>query len=54
MKRIIYPLYAAADEAKAKPILEALQAKGVAVRDGRANPGREDALLLFLSRMTSC
>ncbi len=50
MKRVIYPLYAAADEAKAKPILEALKAKGVTVRDGQADPNKGDVLLLFLSR----
>ena len=49
MKRLIYPLYAPADAAKVKPILDALEAKGAALRDRQANPGKEDALLLFLS-----
>lgn len=50
MKRAIYPLYAAADENKVRPILDALQKEGATVRDGGATPGREDALLLFLSK----
>ena len=49
MKRAIYPLFAAADESKARPILNALKARGVTVRDGKTDPGKEDALLLFLS-----
>ena len=49
MKRAIYPLYAPADEGKVQPILTALKAKGVAVRDPQAKAGKGDALLLFLS-----
>ena len=49
MKRAIYPLYAPADEGKVQPILTALKAKGVAVRDPRTKAGKGDALLLFLS-----
>ncbi len=48
MKHAIYPLYAPADEGRVRPILDALKAKGVTVRTGA--PGREDALLLFLSQ----
>jgi len=48
MKRAIYPLYAAADEARVKPILDALAAKGVSVQ--KTSPGKEDALVLFLSK----
>ena len=47
MKRAIYPLYAPADEGRVKPILDALQQKGVTVRTKA--PGRGDALVLFLS-----
>ena len=47
MKRVIYPLYAAADEGRVKPILDALKEKGVTVQ--KANPGKRDALVLFLS-----
>ncbi|MBQ9323174.1 MAG: hypothetical protein IJR81_02930, partial [Clostridia bacterium] len=47
MKRAIYPLYAPADEGRVKPILDALQQKGVTVRTKA--PGKGDALVLFLS-----
>ena len=49
MKRAIYPLYAPADANTVKPILDALKQEGVTVRDGGANIGKGDALLLFLS-----
>lgn len=49
MKRTIYPLYAPADEGKVRPILEALQNKGAALRHPGAKARREDALVLFLS-----
>ena len=48
MKRAIYPLFAPADEARVRPVLEALRQAGVTVRS--AKPGKEDALLLFLSK----
>ncbi len=48
MKRAIYPLYAAADESRVKPILEGLKKKGVVIR--AAQPGKNDVLLLFLSK----
>ena len=47
MKRAVYPLYAPADESRVKPILDALEAKGVTVRI--ADPRKGDALVLFLS-----
>ena len=47
MKRAVYPLYAPADESRVKPILDALEAKGVTVRT--ADPRKGDALVLFLS-----
>ena len=47
MKRSIYPLYAAADEGRVKPILDALKEKGVTVQ--KASPGKRDTLVLFLS-----
>ena len=47
MKRAIYPLYAPADEGRVKPILDALEQKGVTVR---TSPGKGDALMLFLSK----
>ena len=47
MKRAIYPLYAPADEGRVKPILDALQQKGVTVRTKA--PGKGDVLVLFLS-----
>ena len=47
MNRAIYPLYAAADESRVRPILDALAAKGVTVR--KTSPGQGDALVLFLS-----
>ena len=47
MKRVIYPLFAPADESKVLPILDALRQAGVTVRSDK--PGKEDALLLFLS-----
>ena len=50
MKRAIYPLYAPADESKVRPILDAVQEKGVTVRDPGTNLGKGDALVLFLSR----
>ncbi len=50
MKRAIYPLFAAADESRAKPILKAMQKEGVTIRDLDADPGPKDALVLFLSR----
>ena len=50
MKRAIYPLYAPADEGRVRPILDALAQTGAAVRGAGAKPGREDALLLFLSK----
>ena len=53
MKRAIYPLFAAADAAKVQPILDALKAKGVSVRDAKEPAGREDALVLFLSENVS-
>ena len=51
MKRAIYPLYAPADESRVKPILDALEAKGVTVRT--ADPRKGDALMLFLSENLS-
>ena len=47
MKRAVYPLYAPADESRVKPILDALEAKGVTVR--KDDPRKGDALVLFLS-----
>ena len=50
MKRAIYPLYAAADESRVRPILEALRKEGATIRDRKSDPGKRDALLLFLSK----
>ena len=49
MKRVIYPLYAPADDDKVAPLLEALRQQGLVVRSAQARPGRQDALVLFLS-----
>ena len=53
MKRAVYPLYAPADESRVRPILDALEQKGVTVRSGQAGPGKGDALVLFLSKNVS-
>jgi len=50
MKRVIYPLFAPADESKVLPILDALQKKGVSVRSRKAAAAKRDVLLLFLSQ----
>ena len=50
MKRVIYPLFAPADESKVLPILDALQKKGVSVRSRKAVAAKRDVLLLFLSQ----
>ena len=53
MKRAIYPLYAPTDESRVRPILDALKRKGCPVRDRLEKAGKDDALLLFLSRNVS-
>ena len=53
MKRAIYPLYAPTDESRVRPILDALKQKGCPVRDRLEKAGKDDALLLFLSRNVS-
>ena len=50
MKRVVYPLFAPADESKVLPILDALQKKGVSVRSRKAAAAKRDVLLLFLSQ----
>ena len=49
MNRAIYPLYAPADEGKVTALLEALRQQGVTVRSAQEEPGKRDALVLFLS-----
>ena len=53
MKRAIYPLYTQADESRVRPILDALKQKGCSVRGRLEKTGKEDALLLFLSKNVS-
>ena len=48
MKQPVYPLYAPQDEAAVRPVLEALQKRGVTVRDAD-KPNRGDAVVFFLS-----
>ncbi len=49
MKRRVRTLFASADEAAVRPILEALRAKGFDIAEETDRPQRGEAMLLFLS-----